>query len=99
MSKRRFDSLLPAHRDAVAAVAAAVTPQQRQMNESADAEALADLKKHGTAGGGEAKRDSPAPLGGDPGGRGHAAGPCPRPAGASARTRALGPRDAGQSTQ
>ncbi|HYI85374.1 MAG TPA: TRAP transporter substrate-binding protein [Acetobacteraceae bacterium] len=49
MSKRRFDSLSPAHRDAVAAVAAAVTPQQRQMNESADAEALADLKKHGMA--------------------------------------------------
>ena len=49
MSKRRFDSLSPAHRDAVAAVAAAVTPQQRQMNEYADAEALADLKKHGMA--------------------------------------------------
>jgi TRAP-type transport system periplasmic protein len=49
MSKRRFDSLSPAHREAVAAVAAAVTPQQRQMNESADAEALADLKKQGMA--------------------------------------------------
>lgn len=49
MSKRRFDSLSPAHRDAVAEVAAAGTPQQRQMNESADAEALADLKRHGMA--------------------------------------------------
>ncbi len=49
MSKRRFETLSPAHRDAVMAAAAAVTPQQRQMNESADAEALADLKKHGMA--------------------------------------------------
>ncbi len=49
MSKRRFETLSPAHRDTVMAAAAAVTPQQRQMNESADAEALADLKKHGMA--------------------------------------------------
>ena len=66
MSKRRFDSLSPAHRDAVAAVAAAVTPQQRQMNESADAEALADLKKHGMAVVEAPNRDSLAALVAEP---------------------------------
>jgi tripartite ATP-independent transporter DctP family solute receptor len=49
MSKRRFESLSPAQREAVMASAAEVTPQQRQMNESADAEALAELKAHGMA--------------------------------------------------
>lgn len=66
MSKRRFDSLAPAHRDAVAEVAAAVTPQQRQMNESADAEALADLKKHGMAVVEAPNRDSLAALVAEP---------------------------------
>jgi len=47
MNKRRFDSLSPAHREAVLAVAASIAPQQRQMNEGADAEALAELKSHG----------------------------------------------------
>ena len=66
MSKRRFDSLSPAHREAVAAVAAAVTPQQRQMNESADAEALADLKKQGMAVVEAPNRDSLAALVAEP---------------------------------
>lgn len=49
MSRRRFDALPAGQQEAVMAVAAAITPQQRQMNESADAEALADLKGHGMA--------------------------------------------------
>ncbi|MFC7554681.1 TRAP transporter substrate-binding protein [Pseudoroseomonas wenyumeiae] len=49
MSRRRFDTLPAAQQEAVMAVTAAITPQQRQMNESADADALADLKSHGMA--------------------------------------------------
>jgi tripartite ATP-independent transporter DctP family solute receptor len=49
MSRRRFDALPAAHQEAAMAIAAAITPQQRQMNEAADAEALADLKSHGMA--------------------------------------------------
>ncbi|MFC3125561.1 DctP family TRAP transporter solute-binding subunit [Pseudoroseomonas globiformis] len=49
MSKRRFEALTPAHQEAVMAVAQAITPQQRAMNEAADAEALAELKQRGMA--------------------------------------------------
>jgi tripartite ATP-independent transporter DctP family solute receptor len=49
MSKRRFEALPAAHQEAVMAVAAAITPQQRGMNEAADAEALAELKQRGMA--------------------------------------------------
>ena len=62
MSKRRFDTLSDAHREAVLAVAAEVTPRQRQMNEAADAEALADLKGHGMSVVEAPDRDSLAAL-------------------------------------
>jgi tripartite ATP-independent transporter DctP family solute receptor len=66
MSKRRYESLSPAHREAVMAVAAAIGPQQRQMNEEADAEALADLKKHGMVTVEAPNRDSLAALVAEP---------------------------------
>jgi len=49
MSKRRFDSLSAAQQEAVMAVASIITPQQRAMNEEADAQALAELKERGMA--------------------------------------------------
>jgi tripartite ATP-independent transporter DctP family solute receptor len=47
MSKARFEALQPAQRDAVMAVAAEVTPQQRQMNEEAEGSSVAELKRRG----------------------------------------------------
>jgi tripartite ATP-independent transporter DctP family solute receptor len=47
MSKARFESLAPAQREAVLAVAAEVTPQQRAMNENAEAGSIVELKRRG----------------------------------------------------
>ena len=47
MSKQRFEALPQAQRDAVMAVAAEVTPQQRQMNEDAEGSSVAELKRRG----------------------------------------------------
>jgi tripartite ATP-independent transporter DctP family solute receptor len=47
MSKQRFDALPPAHREAVMAVAAEITPQQRQMNEDAEGSSVAELRRRG----------------------------------------------------
>ncbi|MCI0756379.1 TRAP transporter substrate-binding protein [Teichococcus vastitatis] len=49
MSKRRFEALPAAQQEAVMAVANSITPQQRAMNEAADAQALAELKERGMA--------------------------------------------------
>jgi len=47
MSKQRWEALPEAQRQAVAAAAAEVTPQQRQMNEDAEASSVAELKRRG----------------------------------------------------
>jgi tripartite ATP-independent transporter DctP family solute receptor len=47
MSKQRWEALPPAQREVIAAVAAEVTPQQRQMNEDAEASSVAELKARG----------------------------------------------------
>ncbi|MBL6456439.1 TRAP transporter substrate-binding protein [Belnapia sp. T6] len=47
MSKTRLEALAPAQREVVIATAAEVTPQQRQMNEDAEAGSLAELKRRG----------------------------------------------------
>ncbi len=47
MSKARFEALQPAQREAIMAVAAEVTPQQRQMNEDAEGSSVAELKRRG----------------------------------------------------
>lgn len=47
MSKQRWEALAPAQRDLVQAVADEVTPQQRQMNEDAEAASVAELKAKG----------------------------------------------------
>jgi len=46
-SKQRLDAMPAAHRDLIRAVAAEVTPLQRQMNEDGDPLAIAALKKEG----------------------------------------------------
>ncbi|TCZ56632.1 TRAP transporter substrate-binding protein [Roseicella aquatilis] len=47
MSKARWESLPEPQREAVAAAAEEVTPQQRQMNEDAEASSVAELKAKG----------------------------------------------------
>lgn len=47
MSKQRLEALPEKHRELIRAVAAEVTPQQRQMNEDAEASSIAKLKEHG----------------------------------------------------
>ena len=47
MSKQRWESLAPAQREAVQAVADEVTPLQRAMNEDAEASSVAELKAKG----------------------------------------------------
>jgi tripartite ATP-independent transporter DctP family solute receptor len=47
MSKQRMEALPAPQRELVRAVAAEITPQQRQMNEDAEAGSIAELKKHG----------------------------------------------------
>jgi tripartite ATP-independent transporter DctP family solute receptor len=47
MSKARWEALAPAQRELVQAVADEVTPQQRQMNEDAEASSVAELKAKG----------------------------------------------------
>ncbi len=47
MAKQRWDSLPEAQRTIVQQVAAEVTPQQRQMNEDAEASSVAELKRRG----------------------------------------------------
>ncbi|PZW44923.1 tripartite ATP-independent transporter DctP family solute receptor [Humitalea rosea] len=47
VGKQRWDSLTPAQRDILQSVANEVTPQQRAMNEDAEASSLAELKAKG----------------------------------------------------
>ena len=47
MSKQRWESLAPAQREAIQAVADEVTPLQRAMNEDAEASSVAELKAKG----------------------------------------------------
>lgn len=47
MSKQRWEALAPAQRDLLQAVANEVTPQQRQMNEDAEAASVTELKTKG----------------------------------------------------
>lgn len=46
-SKQRFDALPQAHRDAIMAVAAEVTPQQRMMNEEGEPGSVTELRRRG----------------------------------------------------
>ena len=47
MSKQKWDGLQPAQRDLIQAVADEVTPQQRAMNEDAEASSVEELKRRG----------------------------------------------------